>query len=250
MTLRGKQILNTEPYYDGVFSTNDLVSKAFVHAEISKLPKPDLDVLKLDGSRAMTGDLKMGDNTIIGIRSSAVDNGALTVGGANSTYLPLSGDRGMQGNLEMEGNAISNIKLFVEDDSSQAAQKAQLNDVINFGYFLTQRGNITRLINEVSSKALNRKDPDPMENEIDMANHSIVRLKEPQSSESDPAVNVNFVNKMVSNNNALIYTLTGDKISEAEKLDIKANRQENELSFVMDDDLFKEDDDDIKWSSE
>ena len=29
------------------------------------------------------------------------------------------------------------------------------------------------------------------------------------------------------------------------KFDIKANRQENELSFVMDDDLFKEDDDDI-----
>ena len=192
MTLKGKRILNTEPYYDGVFSTNDLVSKAFVDAEISKLPKPDLDVLKLDGSRAMTGDLKMG------------------------------------------GNAIRNIKPFVEDDSSQAAQKAQLNDVINFGYFLTQRyfhsqrGNITRLINEVSSKALNRKDPDPMENEIDMANHSIVRLKEPQSSESDPAVNVNFVNKMVSNNNALINTLTEDKISEAEKLNIKANRQEND----------------------
>ena len=41
--LKGKRILNTEPYYDGVFSTNDLVSKAFVDAEISKLPKPDLD---------------------------------------------------------------------------------------------------------------------------------------------------------------------------------------------------------------
>ena len=44
--LKGKRILNTEPYYDGVFSTNDLVSKAYVDAEISKLPKPDLDVLK------------------------------------------------------------------------------------------------------------------------------------------------------------------------------------------------------------
>ena len=99
----------------------------------------------------------MGDNTITGNRSAAVDNAALTVGGAKSTYLPLSGDRGMQGNLNMGGNAIKNIKPFVEDDSSQAAQNAQLNDVINFGYFHTQRGNITRLINEVSSEALNRK---------------------------------------------------------------------------------------------
>ena len=50
---------------------------------------------------------------------------------------------------------------------------------------------------------------------------------------------------MVSNNNAVINTLIEDKISEAEKLNIKANRQENEFSFVMDDDLFKEDDVDI-----
>ena len=242
--LKGKRILNTEPYYDGVFSTNDLVSKAYVDAEISKLPKPDLDVLKLDGSRAMTGDLKMGDNTITGIRSSTVDNAALTVGGAKSTYLPLSGDRGMQGNLNMGGNAIKNIKPFVEDDSSQAAQNAQLNDVINFGYFHAQRADLKREIN-VSYEALNRKNPHPMESDIDMANHSIVRLKEPQSSESDHAVNVNFVNKMVSDNNAVINALIGDKISEAEKRNIKANRQENKFSFVMDDDLFREDDDDI-----
>ena len=84
-----------------------------------------------------------------------------------------------------------------------------------------------------------------MEDDIDMAKHSIVRLKEPQSSDSDHAVNVKFVNKMVSDNNAVINTMIEDKISEAEKLDIKANRQENEFSFVMDDDLFKEDDDDI-----
>ena len=34
-------------------------------------------------------------------------------------------------------------------------------------------------------------------------------------------------------------------MSESEALNIKANRQENEFSFVMDDDLFREDDDDI-----
>ena len=155
--LKGKRIKNTEPYGVNTFDTNDLVSKAFVEAEISKLPKPDLNVLKLDGSRAMTGSLQMGDNPIIGIRSSSADDAALTVGGANSTYLPLLGDRGLQGDLNMGGNAIINIKPFVEDDSSQAAQNAQSNHVINFGYFYQERGDLKREINDVSYEALNRK---------------------------------------------------------------------------------------------
>ena len=240
--LKGKRIKNTEPYGVNTFDTNDLVSKAFVLAEISKLPT---DVLKLDGSRAMAGSLQMGDNAITGIRSSSADDAALTVGGANSTYLPLTGDRGMQGNLDMGGNAIRNIKPFVEDDSSQAAQNAQSNDVINFRYFHGQRGQLKREINDVAAAALNRKNPDPMEDSIDMGNHSIIRLKDPKSSDSFHASNVNYVNKTISDNNAVINSLIEDKVSEAEALNIKANRQENEFSFVMDDDLFKEDDDDI-----
>ena len=59
--LKGKRIKNTEPYGVNTFDTNDLVSKAFVQAEIRKLPT---DVLKLDGSRAMTGNLNMNDNII------------------------------------------------------------------------------------------------------------------------------------------------------------------------------------------
>ena len=240
--LKGKRIKNTEPYGVNTFDTNDLVSKAFVQAEISKLPT---DVLKLDGSCAMTGSLQMGDNAITGIRSSSADDAALTVGGAKSTYLPLLGDRGMQGNLDMGGNAIINIKPFVEDDSSQAAQNAQLNDVINFGYFHQQRGQLKREINDVAAAALNRKNPDPMEDDIDLANHSIIRLKDPKSSDSFHASNVNYVNRTISDNNAVINSLIEDKVSESEALNIKANRQENEFSFVMDDDLFKEDDDDI-----
>ena len=87
--LRGNIVRNCEPYYDGLFTDNDLVSKAFVQTEINKLPKPATDLLKLDGSKAMTGNLDMGDHTITGIRSSAADNAALTVGGAKATYLPL-----------------------------------------------------------------------------------------------------------------------------------------------------------------
>ena len=63
----------------------------------------------------------------------------------------------MTGALDLGGFGIKNIKPFVEDDSSQAAQNAQLNDVINFGYFHAQRGELKREINDVSYEALNRK---------------------------------------------------------------------------------------------
>ena len=132
LDLNQNTIKNCEPYYDGLFDDNSLVSKKYVDNEIAKQPK---NVLHLDGSKAMTGNLDMGYNPIIGIKSSSQDNSVLTVGGAKATYLPLTGDRSMQGNLNMGGNAIKNIKPFVEDDSSQAAQNAQLNDVINFGFF-------------------------------------------------------------------------------------------------------------------
>ena len=61
-----KQIVikNSAPHDDGSYDNNTLVSKAFVDAEISKLPKPDTDVLKLDGSKAMTDDLNMNNNEI------------------------------------------------------------------------------------------------------------------------------------------------------------------------------------------
>ena len=180
-----------------------MVSKAFVDAEISKLPKPDTNVLKLDGSRAMTG------------------------------------------NLDMGGNAIKNVKPFVEDDSSQAAQNAQLNDVINFGYFHAQRGELKRELNDVSYEALNRKNPDPMEDNIDMNNHSIINLKDPKPSDNSHAASDNFVNTAINNSKAIIDGIIDKKIKESETSSIDLVDQENVFKIVMDDDLFKEDDDDI-----
>ena len=62
--LNQRVIKNSAPHDDGSYDNNSLVSKAFVDAEISKLPKPDTDVLKLDGSKAMTDNLDMGNNEI------------------------------------------------------------------------------------------------------------------------------------------------------------------------------------------
>ena len=99
------------------------VTKGYADDQAKKL-------LKLDGARAMTGNLNMGDNATLGVRSSSADNSVITVGGAKGTYLPLSGDRSMQGDLNMGGQPITNMKPFVEDDSSQTsldAQKKQSN---------------------------------------------------------------------------------------------------------------------------
>ena len=238
-------IKNSAPHDDGSYDNNTLVSKAFVQTEINKLPKPATDLLKLDGSKAMTGNLDMGDHTIIGIRSSSADNAAITVGGAKATYLPLLGDRSMQGNLNMGGHAIINIKPFVEDDPSQAASDAQRNEVINFGYFKTEREELKRLINDVSSGALNRKDPDAMEDDIDMANHSIINLKDPKPSDSSYAASVNFVNTTVNGSNVIINGVIDKKIKESEERSIRAVQQENVFEKVMVDDLFLLDDDDI-----
>ena len=193
----------------------------------------------------MTGNLNMGDYAIIGIRSSSADNTALTVGGAKATYFPLLGFRSKQGNLNMGGFAITNIKPFVEDDSTQAASNAQKNEVINFGYFHTERGELKRLINSVSSEALNRKNPDPMENNIDMANHSIINLKDPQPSDASYAASVNFVNNIVNGSNVIINGIIDKKIQESEERSIQAVQQENVFEKVMVEDLFILDDDDI-----
>ena len=188
----------------------------------------------------MTGALDMGYNAIIGICSSAVDNAALTVGGAKATYLSLLGNRSMQGILNMGGHAITNIKPFVEDDS-----KDQKNEVINFNYFHTQRGELKRLINETAYEALNRKDPDPMQDDINMANHSIINLKDPQAGDNTYAATVNFVHKTINDSNTVISTLIDTKIKESETRSIESIDRENVFKKVMNDDEFKEDDDDL-----
>jgi len=112
-------------------------NRKYVDDQIAKLPHSDTGTLKLDGSRAMTGDLNMGDHTITGIRSSSADNAALTVGAFKSLYLPISGIRGMQGDLNMGKFTIVNIKPLVQNESAKPAQD---NEVINFSYFSNQRG--------------------------------------------------------------------------------------------------------------
>ena len=60
--------------------------------------------------------------------------------------------------------------------------------------------------------SLNRKDPDPMKDDIDMAKHSIINLKDPQPSNSNYAASVNFVANAIVDNNTTLQTEIDSKI--------------------------------------
>ena len=219
---------------------NDAANKRYVLGQVGNV---DLTAyLKRDGTGSMTGNLQMGDHTITGIRSSSGDDAALTNGGAKSLYLPLSGNKGMEGILNMSNNAIRYLKMPPNDPSSGNPPD---DCALNFKYFHSQRGDLERQINAVGSKAFSKDGSDPMEGKLDMNLFDIINLPTADRNESSYAANVNYVNKTVSDNNATISGLIDSKITEAEKFNIKSSTQENAFLFVMENDLFREDDDDI-----
>ena len=219
---------------------NDAANKGYVLSQVGNV---DLTAyLRRDGTQSMTGNLQMGDHTITGIRSSSGDDAALTNGGAKSLYLPLSGNKGMEGILNMSNNAIRYLKMPPNDPSSGNPPD---DCALNFKYFHSQRGDLLRQINQVGSKAFSKDGSDPMEGKLDMNLFDIINLPTAASNESSYAANVNYVNKTVSDNNATISGLIDSKITEAEKFNIKSSTQNNAFLFVMEDDLFKEDDNDI-----
>ena len=247
--LNQKVIKNAEPYNDSNYDNTSLVPKEYVDREFSKS-------LWTDGLNSMNADLDMSDHNVVFINTpSDVAKPAPGVVSNNyqkdrqtavhKEYVETNYFRKNNGNLDMKNHAIKNIKEFVEDDSSQSASDAQKFDVVNWGKIHEIRGDLKREINAVEYESLNRINPNPMEDDIDMGNNFITNVKDPLSSNSHYAATVNFVNKTVSDNNAAISTLIETKINEIENLNIKAAKQENVFSFVMDDDMFKEDDSDI-----
>ena len=219
---------------------NDAANKGYVLQQVGNV---DLTAyLRRDGTKSMTGNLQMGDHTTTGIRSSSGDDAALTNGGAKSLYLPLSGNKGMEGILNMSNNAIRYLKMPPNDPISGNPPD---DCALNFKYFHSQRGDLLRQINQVGSKAFSKDGSDPMEGKLDMNLFDIINLPTAASNESSYAANVNYVNKTVSDNNATISGLIDSKITEAEEFNIKSSTQNNAFLFVMDNDLFKEDDNDI-----
>ena len=248
--LNQKVIKNAEPYNDSNYDNTSLVPKEYVDREFSKS-------LWTDGLNSMNADLDMSDHNVVFINTPSIDVLKPSPGvisnnyqkdrqtAVHKEYVETNYFRKNNGNLDMKNHTIKNIKEFVEDDSSQAASDAQKYDVVNWGKIHEIRGDLKREINAVEYEALNRINPDPMEDDIDMGNNFITNIKDPLPSNSNYATTVNFVNKTVSDNNTTISTLIDSKINERDHLNIKAAKQENVFSFVMIDNLFKEDDSDI-----
>ena len=93
------------------------VNKNYVDGEISKIPGTDTSpFLKIDGSRAMTGNLDMGDHSIQKVGDPINSDDVATknyvdaeVGYISTPFLKLDGTRAMTGNLNMNTHKISNV---------------------------------------------------------------------------------------------------------------------------------------------
>ena len=61
-----------------------------------------------------------------------------------------------------------------------------------------------------------------MQGNLNMANHSIINLKDPQASDASYAASVNFVNNTVNGSNVIINGIIDKKIQESEERSIQA----------------------------
>ena len=93
------------------------VNKNYVDGEISKIPGTDTSpFLKIDGSRAMTGNLDMGDHSIQKVSDPVNSDDVATknyvdaeIGYISTPFLKLDGTRAMTGILNMNTHKISNV---------------------------------------------------------------------------------------------------------------------------------------------
>ena len=240
--LNQKVIKNSAPHDDGSYDNNTLVSKAFVDAEIAKLPKPDTDVLKLDGSKAMTGNLDMGMKNILNVdilndytNNSEKDRDLKSVVNKrylNTHFLKIMGKGDNDFNLG--GQIIKNCEPYYDGlfDDNSLVSKAFVDAKI-----AKLPKPATDVLKTDGSKAMNGN--------LDMANNSIINLKEPGASDSNHAASVKFANTIVNNSESGMINLINDKIKKSEEGSIEVVQQENVFKKVMDDDEFKEDDSDI-----
>ena len=232
--LKGRIIRNCETYYDGLFSNdNDLVSKKYVD---NVNEKQDLAINNISTVSAYN------TNLITTLQTGKVDQSYV-----DDNFLNLDGSKSMTGNLNTDGNYIDGLPELVEDDTSDETLAKIKGRAIDFGYFKKQRDYLVQRMGEEDSDLLPKDGSESMEGNLNMTDssgnkHSIIGLKDPQPSDSSYAASVNFVNRTVNG-------VIDKKIRESEEAAIESIIQENVFDKVMTDNLFKEDDDGIKFIS-
>ena len=242
--LKGRIIRNSEPYYDGLFTDNDLVSKKYV--DDKNTAQNTVINSKLDKNK----DIPMAGKRIIRLPNPTGNQQPVTLGYSDSRYLRVDGSKSMNGNLNMGGNYIDSLPELVEDDTSDETLAKIKGRAIDFGYFKKQRDALKNFVTEEVGDDLPKDGSEPMKGNLNMTDsignkHSIIGLKDPQPSDASYAASVNFVNNTVNGSNVIINDEINKKIKESEERAIEAVQQENVFEKVMVDDLFILEDDDI-----
>ena len=119
------------------------VNKNYVDGEISKIPGTDTSpFLKIDGSRAMTGNLDMGDHSIQKVGDPANSDDVATknyvdaeIGYISTPFLKLDGTRAMTGVLNMNDQKISNLKM--PEFNTDAANKQYIDEKLLKSHLLS-----------------------------------------------------------------------------------------------------------------
>ena len=232
-------IKNSAPHDDGSYDNNTLVSKAFVDAEIAKLPKPDIDVLKLDGSKSMTGNLDMGMKKILYLDSlndytnnSEKDKDLKSVVNKeylNTHFLKIMGKGDYDFNLG--GQIIKNCEPYYDGlfDDNSLVSKAFVDAEI-------------KKIPKPDTDVVKLDGSKAMTGDLDMNNNEIKNLKDPQPSDASHAASVNYVTNQLFAQKVIIDDSIDKKIKESETRSIESIDKENVFKRVMDNDEFKEDD--------
>ena len=109
------------------------VNKKYVDGEITKIETTPF--VKLDGSRAMTGNLDMGDHSIQKVGEPINSDDVATknyvdaeIGYISAPFLKLDGTRAMTGVLNMNDHKISNLKM--PEFNTDAANKQYIDEAL------------------------------------------------------------------------------------------------------------------------
>ena len=276
--LNQRVIKNSAPHDDGSYDNNTLVSKAFVDAEISKLPKPEINVLKLDGSKAMTGNLNMGMKNILNIDTlndytdnSEKDRDLKSVVNKqylNTHFLKIMGKGDYDFNLG--GQIIKNCQSYYDGlfDDNSLVSKAFVDAKISAFDFLKLDGSKAMQGNLYMNNNNIKNLTDPVDNQdagtkkyidAEIAKIPVVDTSGllPLDGSKAMAGDINMANNNIINlkepgesdfNHAASVKFVNDKIKKSEERSIEVVQKENVFKKVMDDDEFKEDDIDIHKS--
>jgi hypothetical protein len=123
-----------------------------IFADIEDLEAAQAAFLLLDGTRAMTGDLNMGDNKITVLATPTLNDDAATklyTDDQDKTLLDLAGTRPMTGDLQMGAQKITGMA------AGAASGEAVEFDQLTLGYLPLVGGTMSGIINMGGSEITN-----------------------------------------------------------------------------------------------